>query len=98
MALCAERRPGQQGRGDGNSAPTLKDDWDHPIRAADLSASWKFRGGSTVEEIYARLKTGLDGTPMPSFQEAIENKLITDEQLWHVAQYVRSLSPEEPPP
>jgi DMSO reductase family type II enzyme heme b subunit len=89
---------GQQGRGDGNSAPTLKDDWDHPIRAADLSESWKFRGGNTVEEIYARLKTGLDGTPMPSFQESIENKLITDEQLWHVAQYVRSLSPEEPPP
>ena len=88
---------GQQGRGDGNSAPTLKDDWDHPIRAADLSESWKFRGGNTVEEIYARLKTGLDGTPMPSFQEAIENKLITDEQLWHVAQYVRSLSPEKPP-
>jgi DMSO reductase family type II enzyme heme b subunit len=88
---------GQQGRGDGKSAPTLKDDWDHPIRAADLNESWKFRGGSTAEEIYARLKTGLDGTPMPSFQEAIENKLITDEQLWHVAQYVRSLSPEQPP-
>jgi DMSO reductase family type II enzyme heme b subunit len=88
---------GQQGRGDGTSAPTLKDDWDFPLRAADLTESWKFRGGSTVEEIYARLKTGLDGTPMPSFQEAIENKLITDEQLWHVAQYVRSLSPEEPP-
>ena len=88
---------GQQGRGDGPSAPTLKDDWEHPIRAADLSESWKFRGGSTVEEIYARMKTGLDGTPMPSFQEAIENKIITDENLWHVAQYVRSLSPEEPP-
>jgi mono/diheme cytochrome c family protein len=88
---------GQQGRGDGTSAPTLKDDWEHPIRAADLSESWKFRGGNTVEEIYARMKTGLDGTPMPSFQESIENKLITDEQLWHVAQYVRSLSPERPP-
>ena len=88
---------GQAGRGDGNSAPTLKDDWDFPIRAADLSEAWKFRGGNTVEQIYARMKTGLDGTPMPSFQEAIENKLITDEQLWHVAQYVRSLSPEKPP-
>jgi mono/diheme cytochrome c family protein len=88
---------GQQGRGDGASAPTLKDDWGFPIRAADLSESWSFRGGNTVEQIYARLKTGLDGTPMPSFQEAIENKLISDQQLWHVAQYVRSLSPEEPP-
>jgi DMSO reductase family type II enzyme heme b subunit len=34
---------------------------------------------------------------MPSFTDALENKLITDEQLWHVAQYVRSLSPKESP-
>jgi DMSO reductase family type II enzyme heme b subunit len=88
---------GAAGRGDGKSAPTLKDDYGNPIRAADLNESWKFRGGSTVPEIYTRLKTGLDGTPMPSFQEAIENKLITDAQLWRVAQYVRSLSPEKAP-
>ncbi len=88
---------GQAARGDGTSAPTLKDDWGHPIRAADLTASWNFRGGSSVEDIYTRLRTGLDGTPMPSFTDAIENKLITDEQLWQVAQYVRSLSPTEPP-
>lgn len=88
---------GQQGRGDGTSAPTLKDDYGAPIRAADLNESWKFRGGNTVEEIYTRLRTGLDGTPMPSFSDAIENKLITEEQLWHVAQYVRSLAPADSP-
>ena len=88
---------GQQGRGDGTSAPTLKDDYGAPIRAADLTESWKFRGGNTVEQIYARLRTGLDGTPMPSFADAVENKLITDDQLWRVAQYVRSLSPEKTP-
>jgi DMSO reductase family type II enzyme heme b subunit len=88
---------GQAGRGDGTSAPTLTDDWDHPARAADLTQSWRFNGGSTVEQIYTRLRTGLDGTPMPSFSDAIDSKLITDEQLWRVAQYVRSLSPEEPP-
>ncbi|MFL5574828.1 MAG: c-type cytochrome [Gemmatimonadaceae bacterium] len=89
---------GPAGRGDGKSAPTLKDDWGHPIRAADLTESWKFRGGSTVEAIYARLRTGLDGTPMPSFADAIEQKLITDENLWHVAAYVQSLSPRAPAP
>ena len=88
---------GQDARGDGKSAPTLKDDWGNPIRAADLTESWKFRGGSTVEQIYTRLRTGLDGTPMPSFTDAIENKVITEEQLWHLAQYVRSLSSKEPP-
>jgi DMSO reductase family type II enzyme heme b subunit len=88
---------GTAGRGDGTSAPTLTDDWDHPIRAADLTESWLFTGGTTVEQIYARLRTGLDGTPMPSFSDVIESKVITEEQLWRVAQYVRSLSPEEPP-
>jgi mono/diheme cytochrome c family protein len=88
---------GQAGRGDGKSAPTLTDDWDHPIRAADLSASWKFNGGSSVEQIYARLRTGLDGTPMPSFSDALEAKVVSDEELWRVAQYVRSLSPEKLP-
>jgi DMSO reductase family type II enzyme heme b subunit len=88
---------GQAGRGDGPSAPTLKDDLGQPIRAADLSASWKFNGGATVEQIYARLRTGLDGTPMPSFSDAVDAKIVTEEQLWHVAQWVRSLSPAEPP-
>ena len=33
---------GNLGRGDGPSAPTLMDDWGHPIRAADLAQSWTF--------------------------------------------------------
>jgi mono/diheme cytochrome c family protein len=88
---------GGQGRGDGQSAPTLTDDWDLPIRAADLTRSWRFNGGSSVEQIYARLRTGLDGTPMPSFSDALASNIVTEEQLWRVAQYVQSLSPEREP-
>lgn len=88
---------GQQGRGDGASAPTLKDDYGHPIKAANLAEHWKFNGGATIEQIYTRLRTGLDGTPMPSFTDAMESKVVTDEQLWQLAQYVRSLSPEKDP-
>jgi DMSO reductase family type II enzyme heme b subunit len=88
---------GQLGRGDGPSAPTLKDDWDQPIRAADLTENWMFNGGGSVEQIYTRLRTGLDGTPMPSFSDAVESGVITDEQLWRLAQYIRSLSPASPP-
>jgi DMSO reductase family type II enzyme heme b subunit len=88
---------GNRGRGDGKSAPTLKDDWDHPIRAANLTEGWNFNGGGEVEQIYRRLRTGLDGTPMPSFNDVLESKVITDDQLWHVAQYVRSLTPDRPP-
>lgn len=88
---------GEAGRGDGPSAPTLQDDLDYPIRAADLTENWNFNGGGTVEDIYRTLRTGLDGTPMPSFSDLIESGFMTDEQLWHLAQYVRSLAPDEPP-
>ena len=88
---------GDLGRGDGPSAPTLKDDAGHPIFAADLHENWRFNGGGTVEDIYHRLRTGLDGTPMPSFSDLIDQKFLSDEQLWRVAQYVRSLSPAEAP-
>ena len=88
---------GDQGRGDGPSAPTLKDDAGFPIFAADLHEHWRFRGGGTVEDIYRRLRTGLDGTPMPSFSDLIDQKFLTDEELWRLAQYVRSLSPARAP-
>jgi mono/diheme cytochrome c family protein len=88
---------GDQGRGDGPSAPTLKDDAGHPIFAADLHENWRFNGGGTVEDIYHRLRTGLDGTPMPSFSDLLEQKFLSDEQLWRLAQYVRSLSTQDPP-
>ena len=88
---------GDQGRGDGPSAPTLKDDAGHPIFAANLHENWRFNGGGTVADIYHRLRTGLDGTPMPSFSDLLDQKFLTDEQLWRVAQYVRSLSPKETP-
>src|SRR5438093_10254537 len=88
---------GDQGRGDGPSAPTLKDDAGFPIFAADLHQSWRFRGGASVEDVYRRLRTGLDGTPMPSFADLIDQKFLTDEQLWRLAQYVRSLSPARTP-
>jgi DMSO reductase family type II enzyme heme b subunit len=88
---------GDRGRGNGPSAPTLKDDAGLPIFAADLSENWRFNGGGTAEDIYRRLRTGLDGTPMPSFSDLLDQKFLTDEQLWRVAQYVRSLSPAEPP-
>lgn len=88
---------GDQGRGDGPSSPTLQDDLDDPIRAADLSENWNFNGGGTVEAIYRRLRTSLDGTPMPSFSDLLDSEFMTEEQLWYVAQYVRSLSPPKPP-
>lgn len=88
---------GQAGRGDGPSAPTLEDDRDLPVRSADLTENWLFNGGGSTEAIFARLLTGMNGTPMPSFADLIEADFMTREQLWNVALYVRSLAPEKPP-
>jgi len=96
-SLACRKCHGDAGRGDGPSAPTLHDDADFPIFAADLTQNWRFRGGGTVEDIYHRLRTGIDGTPMPSFSDLIDQQLLTEEELWRLAQYARSLSPEQPP-
>ena len=78
---------GTLGRGDGPSAPTLTDDWGRPIRPADLTESWTFRGGSTREDIFRTITTGLNGTPMPAFGDALQ-----PEQRWAIADYVDALS------
>jgi mono/diheme cytochrome c family protein len=83
---------GNLGRGDGGSAPTLKDDWGHPIRAANLAQSWTFRGGSSREDIFRTMSTGLNGTPMPSFHDA-----LTPEQRWAITDFIVSLSGSDGP-
>ncbi len=88
---------GTEGRADGTSATTLKDDLGNPIDPANLTQNWLFNGGGTAADIYHRLRTGLDGTPMPTFSDLIASGIVTDDQLWNLAYYVRSLSPEDAP-
>lgn len=83
---------GTLGRGDGPSAPTLKDDWGYPVRAANLAQSWTFRGGSSREDIFRTMTTGFNGTPMPGFLDA-----LTPEQRWAITDYIVSLSGESGP-
>ncbi len=83
---------GTLGRGDGPSAPTLKDDWGNPIRPADLAQNWTFRGGPSREDIFRTMSTGLNGTPMPSFADA-----LTVEQRWAITDFIFSLSGSDGP-
>jgi mono/diheme cytochrome c family protein len=78
---------GNLGRGDGPSAPTLTDDLGQTIRAANLSQNWTFRGGSTREDIFRTMSTGLNGTPMPSFADS-----LSPEQRWAITDFIVSLS------
>ncbi len=78
---------GERGRGDGPSAPTLKDDRQLPIAVTDLTKPTRFKNGSHPQDVYRTLVTGLSGTPMPSYADALE-----PEQVWDLVHYVLSLS------
>jgi mono/diheme cytochrome c family protein len=83
---------GNLGRGDGPSAPTLKDDLNHPIRAANLTQPWTFRGGPSREDIFRTMSTGLNGTPMPSFTDS-----LSTEQRWAITDFIASLAGSSEP-
>ena len=77
---------GTDGRGSGAAATAFVDDWNQPMIAADLTEPWSFRGGATARDIYFRFRTGMAGTPMPSFEDA-----ASDAEMWDLADYVVSL-------
>ncbi|MCC7418038.1 MAG: c-type cytochrome [Acidobacteria bacterium] len=77
---------GTDGRGASAIARDLKDDWGRPTRATNLDEPWAFRGGSGVRDIFLRFRTGMNGTPMPSFIDA-----ASESELWQLASYVKSI-------
>jgi mono/diheme cytochrome c family protein len=78
---------GTDGRGAAAVAHEFEDDWQQPIVAADLTEPWTFRGGAAAADVYMRFRTGMSGTPMPSFKEA-----ATDGEMWDLANYVVSIA------
>ncbi len=81
---------GAAGRANGTSAAGLVDDWGMPIRPANLTQGWSYRGGDSAQAIMLRIRTGIDGAGMPSYADA-----VSPEDTWHLAYYVASL--QEPP-
>jgi cytochrome c oxidase cbb3-type subunit 2 len=77
---------GQAGRGNGPSAAGLVDDWGMPIRPANLTQGWNYRGGRDPRSVTLRFVTGIDGSGMPSYAE-----VISPQDAWHLAYYVTSL-------
>jgi cytochrome c oxidase cbb3-type subunit I/II len=77
---------GHTGKGDGEKAAGLKDDFGFPIRPADLT-SGQFKSGPAVEDIFRTMSTGLSGTPMPSYRDS-----LAESDRWALAYYILSLS------
>ncbi len=77
---------GASGRGDGHTAGTLADNHGRRVYAFDFTRGWNMKGGSSPEDIYRTFHTGIDGTPMPSYHEA-----IGEADSWDLVHYTRSL-------
>ena len=85
---CAECH-GPLGKGDGPSAPGLEDDSGLPIVPRDFTDAAQFVGDSNPKGVYQTFITGLDGTPMPSFSDFLD-----EAQRWQLVWYVTSLRPD----
>jgi mono/diheme cytochrome c family protein len=81
-----EKCHGPEGKGNGASAPTLRDDWGFPDQPFNFAASDKRKCGSTNADLYRTFMTGLNGTPMPSFGDS-----ISPQDGWDLVHYVLSL-------
>jgi mono/diheme cytochrome c family protein len=82
---CAECH-GRTGRGDGPAARTLTDDLGRPALPFDFTRGWKMKAGSSPEDVYRTFHTGIDGTPMPSYHDVIDER-----DSWDLVHYTRSL-------
>ncbi len=78
---------GEDGRG--QMADNMgKDGWGRTTRAADLT-SGMLHGGQQPLDIYRRIYSGINGTPMPSFASALQSQPDT---IWHLVAYVKHVS------
>ena len=74
---------GASGRGDGTASYHLRDWKDSEIRPRDFTTG-VFRAGSTPADLFLRMRTGLNGTPMPAVSGS-------DDDLWAITHYILSL-------
>ena len=83
---------GESGKGDGRSGQDLKTSEGEPITPRDLTDKWRFRGGFSPQAVFQRLMTGMDGSSMASYRDA-----LTEDQTWDLVFYVLDLSPQDRP-
>lgn len=82
---CAECH-GPEGRGDGPSAYTLRDNKSNPIPPYDFTTGGRFKCGQTDRDLARIFLTGLDGTPMPSYADYLQG-----DEVWDLVHYLRTL-------
>ncbi len=82
---------GAQADGNGSSAPLLTDIWKLACKPSDLRQE-HLRCGDKPADIYRILATGMNGTPMISYDAA-----LTPEQRWDIIAFILSVRVPSPP-
>ena len=83
---------GPAGHGDGPSAHELTDSKDDPIRPYNFETGSRFMCGTTNQDLYRIFMTGLDGSPMPSFDDQLKPA-----DAWDLVHFLRTLQPLKTP-
>lgn len=91
---------GRDGRGN-KTLDVGKDDWGRIAYAADLTTGM-LHGGRRPIDIYRRIYSGINGTPMPAFAQPDAGKGETEAQrsetIWHLVHFVTSIVEGRPLP
>lgn len=66
--------------------PGLHDDWGNPLQPRNLTRGI-YRGGRRPLDLYRRIRAGIKGAKMPAFK----SNVASDEEVWHVVNYVLSI-------
>lgn len=82
---------GINGDGDGTAADTLRDDSGREIAAQDFTSE-PLRSGGRPLDVFRTFTTGVNGTPMPSFDEAL---LVGRDAFEDLGDYATVTSDEE---
>lgn len=77
---------GENGAGDGPSAPTLLDPFGIPVPPRDFNTG-TFRGGATGPDLYTRIAVGIAGTPMVGFPDTV----LSPAERWDLVHFIQSL-------
>lgn len=93
--MCVECH-GEEGKGDGTKK--LKDDLGFRTWPRNFTKPWTFKVSNDQKEIYTRISNGIPGTQMPSFADPSSKKTLSDEERWHVANYVNSIGDDTKKP
>ena len=77
---------GDSGKGDGVNADSYEDLWGYKIRPRDFTRG-VFRAGPHPESLWRSIATGINGTPMGSF-----NGNLDGGEIWDLVHFVQSLA------